>query len=93
MKQTDKQIQELVDAVETARQLHCQPPDVQKALSALQGIFTAQEPFREQPARVTLAKFYSRNPDGSCKAYEPFDAVELTDAVRSALDAAGVKYE
>ena len=81
---TDEDVQNLVNAVEYARQLHNKPPNVETALGALQAIFNAQAPFREQRPRVGKAHY-----DPECS----FLAIELTDAVKDALDKAGVDYD
>ena len=51
--------------------------------------------YRIAPVKPRTAKvsFYSTYIDGRTKDYVPFDAVELTDEVRAALEAAGVAYE
>ena len=50
-------------------------------------------PFREQRPRVCLVNDYAWHPDGRCKELAPCKAIELTDAVKDALDKAGVDYD
>jgi len=63
------------------------------AFQRLAAVGEAFKPFREKPPRVTDVKYYSTYPSGACKAYEPFKAIELTDAVKDALAKAGVEVE
>ena len=83
MKYNEDEVTALINAVEHARQIQHEPPDVTKALSALIGIFEAQEPFRAQPARVGYLSFGN--------AEESTMVIELTDPVRLRLsETAGV---
>ena len=82
---TEKEIAALVDAVEVARQLHNKPPNVEHSLAALQGIFAAQEPLRQTQKPRT--GWIAGEDDVS------YEYVELTPAVKLALDEAGIEYD
>ena len=55
----------------------------------MQTIWDAAGAFRPKKPRVDTVKAYTRYPDGRCKDYAPYKAVEFTDEVRERLSIAG----
>ena len=91
---TEKEIAALVDnLIATVDALHDEMKSGRVNLPMLTDLIEARDKLHQpQKPRVAEVRYYSSHPDGSCKSYEPFMGIELTDAVKLALDEAGIEY-